>query len=241
MFTSEFNRIRHKTMACTAVLILLLNACATSPGMPGYGATPAEQQMRQQSRLFNRASMEACLLVGGGIGLLTFLASTDKDNALIAALAGCGVGVGANYYVQTRRSQYANNEQRLQAMIADIREDNRRLRSLISTTREVVADDLRKIAALEQAYRDRQISLEAARTELRTVDSNRAYLEQTLANLRERERDWRQIAAQEYRLNPQSPRIGALNREIEQLRNQIAYLQEELDVLANRRIVSPLG
>ena len=236
----------YKTVTVVLILSVALTACTMLPRRQSYpflGSTSAEQQMRQSSQAFDTSNLEACLVVGGAAGLLVYLLENDneRNKALIAAVAGCGVGVGANYYVQTRRSQYADSERRLQAVIADVRADNARLSQLMGASKQVIAADLRKIEAMERAYDNKKISLQQARAQLRTVDGNRVHLQQTLAKLRERERRWSQVAEQERRSNPQSPNIAVLDREIVRLKSQINSLERELDLLIKRRTISPIG
>jgi predicted nucleic acid-binding Zn-ribbon protein len=159
---------------------------------------------------------------------------------LIAAAAGCGVGVGTNRYVQTKRTQYANNEVRLQSMIQDVRADNARLRRVVGSAQEVVDEDRRRIEAIDRAYAQRRISLAEARAQMAAVDNNRAYLEQTLANLKQREREWRRVADQERHRSPGAA-MAAMDQEIDRLQKHIASLEYELKILVDRRSISPVG
>jgi hypothetical protein len=245
MFTDRLTFF--KFMAIIVAVATALTACASTSSSGGaYSAsrarTPAEAQVREESEAFDRSSMEACLVVGGGAALLALLLSDGnrQRNAIIAAMAGCGVGVGTNQYIQGRRSQYANDEQRLRAMIRDVQADNARLGRLVAASRQVIDADLRQIETVDEAYRKRQISLAEARDRLRSVDANRAHLNRTLASVRERERRWRQVADSERRRSrPRS--IEAMDREIDRLAAKAQGLEQELEVLAERRTISPIG
>jgi len=145
-------------LATVPVVIIGLSGCVThvrdGPVYQGSSAsyTPAEQRLRQQSRSFAETSGQACLSVGAAAAIAAYLLSDRGNrgrNAAIAGAAGCGVGMGVNYYVQNRRAQYANAEHRLQVMIRDIRRDNARLAQLVGTTRQVVAEDRRRIAQVD--------------------------------------------------------------------------------------------
>jgi hypothetical protein len=236
------DKLFYKATTGILFLSLSLTSCGSLIQSPtDYGNTPAERRLREESKLFNSSSLEACLLLGGLTGIIFYAANRDPNQALIAAAAGCGIGVGANYYVQTRRSQYRNNEQRLRSMIADLRTDNARLRRLIAASKEVIGADLRKIAAIDKAYREKRISLARARAEMRSVNKNQAHFSRTLSNLKERERRWLRVAQDERRYNPRSRGIAVMDREINTLQSQIAVMEQELDILAQRRIVSPAG
>jgi chromosome segregation ATPase len=155
---------------------------------------------------------------------------------MIAGAAGCGVGMGVNHYVQTRRAQYANNEQRLQVMIEDVRRDNQRLERLVGTTRAVVDEDRRRIAAIDDAYRSKEISVAQARSDMRSVLDNRNHLRQTLDALKQKEGDWRQISAYERRTGMNT---RALDREIQELRRNISKIEDELAVIDQEISASP--
>ncbi len=231
-----------KTTAGLLILSLTLASCVSFPGSEAdYGTTPAERRMREDSKFLDSSGLEACLLVGGLAGVLFFAMNQDPNRALVAAIAGCGIGVGANYYVQARRSQYRNNEQRLRAMIADLRAENARTRRLIATSKEVIAGDLKQIASVERAYQQKRISLAEARTQMRAAKKNQTRLSQNLSKLRERERHWLRVAQDERRYSSRSRGMAVMDREIQTLQTQVASMEQELDILAQRRIVSPSG
>ncbi len=97
----------------------------------------------------------------------------------------------------------------------------------------MIAQDLRKIEAIDQAYKANRVSLAQAQQDLQSVDDNKGVLEKALAGMKEKEQSWRQVAA----ANP-SP---ALDQEIRQLQGNIAALEQELGTLVERRNVSAVG
>lgn len=207
---------------------------------PASNSTPAEQKLRAESSPFNRSGVQACLVTGGGMGVLTYMWKKDAKLAMAAALAGCGVGIGANHYLQERRKQYADDEQRLNQMIADVKADNERLTRVIQSAEEVIGEDKKRMDEIDQAYKQKQISIDDAQQEMQAVDDNRAFLEQTLANLKKREAEWIKVADSER--EKQSPTdMAAMDREINELQSQIASLESDLEILVNRRGVSPIG
>jgi hypothetical protein len=243
MFESKLISLR--TTGLVPVVIIGLSGCVThvrdGPVYQGSSAsyTPAEQRLRQQSRSFAETSGQACLSVGAAAAIAAYLLSDRGNrgrNAAIAGAAGCGVGMGVNYYVQNRRAQYANAEHRLQVMIRDIRRDNARLAQLVGTTRQVVAEDRRRIAQVDAAYRAREVSLARARGELRAVEDNRDHLRQTLSALEKKEQDWRRISAIE---RSSGSDTRGLDKEIQVLRGQISTLEKELAVIEEEISVSP--
>jgi len=206
---------------------------------PG-SATPAEQQLRAESAVFNKSGLQACLITGGATAVLTYLIKKDEGAAIAAAIVGCGVGIGANYYLQQRRKQYANDEQRLEQMIADVRADNERLGRIIKSAEEVIDEDQKKIDSIDRDYKNKQITMEQAQQKMQSVDDNREFLEQTLANLKKREANWLEIVEEE-RGSQSTTDMAGMDQEIGQLQNQIAALESDLEILVNRRSVSPIG
>ena len=214
-------------------------ALSSSNNTPG-SATPAEQQLRAESAVFNKSGLQGCLITGGASAVLVYLLKKDEGAAIAAAIVGCGVGIGANYYLQQRRKQYAGDEQRLEQMIADVRADNERLGRIIESAEEVVSEDKKKIDSIDRAYKQKQITMEQARQQMQSVDDNREYLEQTLANLKKREADWVEVAEAE-RGNQSTADMAGMDQEIDKLQTQIAALESDLEILVNRRSVSPIG
>ncbi|GMQ89548.1 MAG: lipoprotein [Gammaproteobacteria bacterium] len=233
-----------KTVSVVLAASLLFTACNVNPprgdGSSATPLTPAEDKLRAEADSVNKSGLQACLISGGVAGLGTYLLSKDKSKAIAAAVIGCGVGVGANYYLQNKRQQYAGNEERLKTMMADIREDNARLSRIIQSAEEVVSEDKQRIDEIDKAYREKKITMQQAQDKMKSVDDNKEYLEQTLANLRKREAEWQKVAAEERKVQSSDGMIE-MDKEISQLQGQIASLEGDLEILVNRRSISPIG
>jgi hypothetical protein len=236
-----------RSYAMLLVSAIGLSGCVTNTRDDSvyYGSsasyTPAEQRLRQQSKSFAETSGQACLSVGAAAAIAAYLLSDPRHrsrNAAIAGAAGCGIGMGVNYYVQNRRAQYANSEQRLQIMIQDIRADNARLAKLVGTSRQVVAEDRQRIAEVDAAYRSKEVSLAQARNELRAVADNRDHLRRTLQALKKKEQDWQRISQIE---RSSGSDTRGLDEEIQVLRQQISTLEEELSVIDEEISASPVA
>ncbi len=233
-----------KTISVVLATSLLFTACNVNPPRGDDSSatplTPAEDELRTEAGSMNRSGLQACLISGGAAALGTYLLSKDKTKSIAAAVIGCGVGVGANYYLQNKRKQYAGNEERLETMIADIREDNARLSRIIQSAEKVMSGDKQRIDEIDKAYREKQITLQQAQDKMKSVDDNRAYLETTLENLRKREAEWQKVATEERKVQS-SDGMVKMDKEISQLQGQIASLEGDLEILVNRRSISPIG
>lgn len=226
---------------------VFLGGCASSHSTRGARSsydrgslTPAEQRMREQSSTFDvKTSLQGCAAGAVAGALLGMLSKGDRsNNVMIGAAAGCGVGLAANAYVQTKRNSYQNEEQRMASMIADVRADNARLAGLISSSKEVIAADKRKLAQVDKAYRQKSISASQARRDLAGVRANRAHLQKTVDTLREKEDNWIEISELERRSGADT---RGLDKEIGKLRSQVSALEKEMSLMDKQIRVSPVA
>ena len=229
------------------LLFATLAGCKSLESAIGAGAeaSPASVQPNPQltgseeARFFSKSGLAAC--AGGALaGLATCkLTKTcdSKKGMATAALAGCGVGMGANYYLDQRRAEYANDEQRLDAMIADAREDNRKLQTLVATSTQVLEQDKQTLANLKTQLAKKQVDQAVAQQQLEQVDANTRYLRKSLANLQKREEEWRQVASAEQA----SPQQQTLSVEVSRLQKQISTLQDSVQQVEQQRLAIVLG
>lgn len=248
MQTGALRRILSVTLAMS--LVITQTGCVSVPTLPSGGTssggtqvaslTPAERKMREDSaKLDAKSSLQGCL-AGAAAGALVGMLSGGKrrNNMLIGAAIGCGVGVGANAYIQSKRQQYQYDEQRLQSIIADVRADNERLASLISSSKAVMAADRKKIAAIDKAYRSKSVSLEEARREMASVKANRNHLKHTVGALQEKEQSWQEVSKAE---RSSGANTAQLDVEITKLRRKVTSLEKEVALMDQQINVSPVA
>lgn len=229
------------------------NGCANLPTeMSNILSTSSSKQSQKRSqvdprlaksddaRFFSKSGLQAC--IGGGllgVGACELSNTKDKDKCrLRAAVIGCGVGMGANYYLDLRRSEYSNQQQRLDATLSDVEADNRRLQNLNQTAATVIAEDR---AALDQIKADiakKNIDTVAANQRLQEVDANTKFLQDTLAGLKRRQQQWKEVAQEE---KAAGANVAKLDAEIKSMNTQIASLQAEIDSLFQQRSAIQLG
>lgn len=224
-----------------AILVLVsFTACAMNPRR-NQPLSPAEQQQRQEAKFFSESGITACLVAGGAAGLLVGLLNKSKDRytyAIIAAVAACGVAAGANYYLEAKRLEHADNEGRLNVMITDIRNENIRLNGLIATTQTVISDDKAKFARIEASYKQKALSKKQAMDQLASVTENKEFLQETLAKLKSREEEWKRVSIAERR---SAVNTAALDGEISQLQQRVVFLEGQLEEYDQLRIVEKVG
>jgi len=212
-------------------------------GAQALSLTPAERRMRQESGVFSTSNVQGCLTgaIGGAL-LAALLTNRGKDrrgqNMAIGAAVGCGIGVGVNSYVQTQRTHYRDREARMRVMIADARRDNEKLARLIGTSKEVLAEDRRRIAAIDSAYRAKGISTAEARAQMSRIRANRDHLKNTLASVQRKHEDWVQVSRMERRVGADT---AVLDAEIRRLQVQVSSLEDEIELMDQQIRVSPVA
>jgi predicted RNase H-like nuclease (RuvC/YqgF family) len=237
--------LRHSPwrLVAIALLPLWLVACAGQPYQSGsYNnapLSPSERQLREQTSVFGNSYVQSCVATGAGLALLTYVLSGENRGrrSAMAFAAGCGIGMGVNSYVQQRRGQYRNNEQRMNAYIADLRKSNRHLQQLLATSARVREQDRQRIAEIDRAYFDRSISGAEAERRMDRVRSNRDHLRETLDALLEKQADWERISRIERNSGVNTRR---LDEEIARLRQQVASLETELDLMDQEISATPV-
>ena len=223
-------------------LAIVVSGCAQrqTHHPSGRPYTPAEQQLRQQADTFNQTIAEGCAAgaVAGAAG--GAIAGGDWQTALIGAVIGTAIGCGAGAYIANIQEQNTLDEQEMDKVIADVRADNQRLTGLVNSAQDVIAADKAKIDQIDRQLAAGQISMAQAQTQMASVDENRQYLESTLGNVRLRQNEWKEVAAEAGRRGD-AQKVAEMNQEIAKLETQVASLESELDTLVERRRVSRVG
>ena len=115
-----------------------------------------------------------------------------------------------------------------------------------ATLLEVVASD-RCIVTLNAQLPDERLAADIAaqkvqkaqaQQQLAEIDANTKYLQKTLADLKSREPQWREVAASE---SASGARVDTLNAEINTMQKQIASLESEIDSLFQQRSAIKIG
>jgi len=204
---------------------------------PGYSYQPASsstaQKLRHEAKFFSQSTAQAAL-GGAAIGAIIGAIAGGGKGAAIGAGAGAVLGAGTDYALNTKRAAAANTEVDLNQTINQIRQDNARLSSMISTAKQLITEDKNTIAQIKRQLRQKTISKRQAAEQYASLDENRQLLNDTYADLKNKEREWQQLATN-------SGHTPEIDREVEKLRVQIASLEEELDELDQLRSISQVG
>lgn len=241
--------------ALTSLMCVLLSGClATAPGA-GNGmdaaASPQEPTIAADARLtqgeqaefFSRSGYQACLVAGGGTALVCMAMGGKPAKCLLGAVAVCGVAMGANYYLEQRRSQYSNATQRLEAMQADVAQDTQRVAMRSETMRGVIRDDKKRMSDLQKSIKAKKADTEAARKDLAAIDKNIEVMRKELNNMKDKSDNYAKVLQDEKAGDAKGKKkeLGLVEAEIKKLNNQVASLQKEIDGAFNQRSAITLG
>jgi hypothetical protein len=233
--------------------VLLLTSCASPQPQPpqpvadaevGRPLTAAEERMRSQAEEYNRTIAQGVAVgaaAGAGAGALAGLAACRGKleciliGAAVGAVLGAGLGGFGGKYYADKKERYANEETRLDAITVDFRNNNRKLEDEVGNIRTVMIDNKKRIEAVKQDLAAQRMSAEQARKELATIDSNRAFLQGRVDELKKLRNDFREVAQQARADSGNNPRVAQMDSEINAMERQITRLQGELDALSARR------
>ena len=228
----------------TGALMVALAGCATEGGAPGALATdanlsPYERELRERH---DRARLVQGAVVGcvaGGIGTALLVAALGGGGNQVAgaALGGCAVGaavgVASGAYVNARNKQYSDQNDYYRSLNVALDQDIARYRQLNETTRALIGDQERRVAALnleleqgsidEAAYRRR---IGPARDNLRILRRN---VEEAADNLRTVDGDINTVRQAGGDLSSLTQRRAQLERERQDLERLVSDLAAVYD------------
>jgi uncharacterized membrane protein len=223
--------------------LLAFSACATM-SKPNRPLTPEEERMYKQAQDYNKTVAQGILVgavAGAAVGAGAGAAANSKnrgEGALIGMAIGAVVGAlgggAAGTYYAKKKQQYANKEQRLDAIIADLERQNAELERLVQSTQSVIEADTRKIDEISADLAANRISRKQAEQRLAAVDDNCEFLKQQIKSLKEARDEWIEVA-EKARADTNSPKIQKMDEQISRLQLQIGALESELDALTSRR------
>ena len=212
------------TAIATLICLVFLAGCQN---MGGSDVDP-RLTSGEDAKFFSKSGLQACA-VGAIAGALACAVSNSGNKAAcmaIAAVAGCGVGAGANYLLDSRRAKYANNEQRIDSFIEDVQSDNKKLQTRIQNINVVLRENQQTLQQLQRQIATRQIDQRKAKQELDRIKANKAYLEKELADINARVDGYQEIIEKERASGVNTRR---LQTELVQLSRTRDSMKRELD------------
>jgi hypothetical protein len=159
------------------LLASLLAGCVTTglgSSIPDSELTPSQIAMRERNEALNRTLWEGAAwgaLIGAAAGAL--LSENRAAGALAGGAAGGLLGATAGNYVSSRQREAGNRLDALETMVVDVRKKNGEASAAIRSMEAVVAENRRKLTAMNAKYRKGAISEADYRRHLEIVQEDR--------------------------------------------------------------------
>ena len=168
-------------------------ALAGCESMSNLGSSNVDNRLTSgnQAEFFSKSGLTACA-AGAAAGVGACLLSGTDNAALcsaVAAVAGCGILMGGNYYLEQQRTSYANKEERLNAYLKDLNKNTQEARTLANSVKTVLTQNQQTLANLNRKLKDNSIQKDEAKRQLKEIDGNIAYLNEKLKKMKENERN----------------------------------------------------
>lgn len=241
MFQALLSRSRFVASFVVAGSILLTGCASTGSSMTTSSPDPRLTQ-GSTAEFFSKSGYQACA-VAAGAGVLACALSNSGNKtacAVVAGLAACGVAMGANYYLDQRRSQYSSTTERLQVMTKDVQADTDKVVARTAVAQQVINDDQQSIAKIKRDIAAKTVDKTKAAAELASVDENIALLKKDLGNMRNKVTEYTKVADAE-RVQGNGAEIKQVDINILKMNEKVASLQKEVDGLYNQRTAITLG
>lgn len=240
--------------ALTAFLCVLLSGCLATTGAPSANQAdavnpqttdvPLDPRLTEgaQANFFSGSGWQSCAVAGGGTAALCLALGGKPAKCLAGAIAVCGVAMGANYYLELRRSQYSNATQRLQEMTKDVKADTEKVAMRSETMRNVIKDDKKRIDTLNKDIKSKNISTDEARKELASIDKNLEHMRKELKGMKEKSENYQKVLqAERGDSKVNSKDLKEVESQIKTLNMQVAKLEQEINSAYSQRSAITLG
>ncbi len=148
--------------------------------------------------------------------------------------------MGANYYLDSRRAEYANTTDRLQAMNNDIQKDTEVVVARTNIAKQVIADNSKTLTQIAKNKDQAGFDKVVAQRQLGKVDADLAQLNKELTNMRKKATEYQQVAKSE-QSEATEAELAMVNAKVLELNKQIAVLEKEVNGLYDQRSAITVG
>ena len=190
--------------------------------------TPEERALRERADALQRTMLEATGLgaaVGVGVGCCSV------RSALFGLVAGAAAGAAAGSYVGAVQQEYADEEDRLDRIVADLERTNEEAEAALIAMRQVLEQQRSEIAAIRERVANDAAARDALEAELADLQSNVEQMKRAVDGAEERRDDLgeaRGVVAVTAATNELDPRLDALSRRITAMREIADALAREV-------------
>jgi hypothetical protein len=240
-------RIAQRLLA--AALSLSLVACPTTNPLGSFNSGPdsgqagtntqaaepqmteAEKQLQEDGKRFTSTVMGGAAvgaLAGAGLGVvgchLAGYNGAKLRNCILLATAAGGAAGGIDGYITAQREAAGKNELKaVQATVADVKQDNEKLKTYLSASDQVLAEGQARLTSLRADVQKRKISAAEAEEARQREERNIASMTKTLATAKQTRTNYIE-ASKKLGGDAQSKR--QLDAEINRMNQQIAQLEK---------------
>lgn len=194
--------------------------------------TSPQRQLCKDSTSFNQTVAGGAILgglIGAGTGALACAVAQTKTNPLACGAVGLGVGLfagGVAGYAVAKRQEAAKTQKRaIDGVTNDLRAQNTALRAAVTNARNVANEDRQRLARINTATRNGQMTAEQAQSERARIADDSGRLQKVIDHLQEQQQNFEGAGHQ---LNESS---ADYNRQLADMRSQIATLKQQKETL----------
>ncbi|NUF50367.1 hypothetical protein [Gilliamella sp. ESL0250] len=215
----------------TLCISLILTGCQGTGRVSSRNVDPALTKSNT-AKFFSKSAWQSCAIGAGLGGIGCMLAGGKTGVCLASAAVGCGVLMGANYYLDSKRAEYADDEMRLDVYIQDVQKNTYEVQAVTETAKAVLDKNLATLKVLNNQIKNDTVNKKQAQNDLTQIDANIAYLRDKLKRMKKVENDWVSISSEE---RQSGVRVSRLDQQISQLHKQIAVLENQINLVTKQR------
>ena len=160
--------------------VLILSSSLALAGCAGTGSSSSSLDSGDDAKFFSSSGWGSCAwgaAGGAALGALTgLLTGGDTEStvagAVIGGAAGCAAGMTSNYYLEKQRKTYAKKEDRLNAYIADVRQNSQMVQKSTAKLNAATAKNNQLIAKVNSQLKSGAIQKAEAKQQLAQVDAD---------------------------------------------------------------------
>ena len=219
--------------------VLILSSSLALAGCAGTGSSSSSLDSGDDAKFFSSSGWGSCAwgaAGGAALGALTgLLTGGDTEStvagAVIGGAAGCAAGMTSNYYLEKQRKTYAKKEDRLNAYIADVRQNSQMVQKSTAKLNAATAKNNQLIAKVNSQLKSGAIQKAEAKQQLAQVDADIKAAQSNLNMLSEAARSERSSGSASKRLD----------QDILQLKKQVSTYEQALQAQVKQRSAIQVG
>lgn len=225
--------LMRRSVASALVMSLVLSGCSTFPTTDvEEDLTPEQVRLREQSEKFNTLVVQGAVLGALSAAAICAAAGAEGWAEYVACMAvGAVAGGAGGYWLAQKDKEFTSEEERLDAMIADVQTRNQDLESLNSNIEVVVAQNNQRVKEINAELVNGTMSKEEAGNQLQVVEKDRKIITEAIEGAQKR-RDEFEYAMNEFSKENPDKNVQEFEREIAKMDRLLATASELSEDLA---------